>query len=276
MVYPAAQWRLLLSPPAPGVWNMALDEAILETICLGEALPTLRLYAWSPPCLSIGYKQPISDVDQERLRLNGWDLVRRPTGGKAILHTDELTYSVSGPSDEPRLKGGVIESYRRLSEALLQALQLLALNAEANPEAATLAPGAIEGPVCFEVPSNYEIVVNSKKLIGSAQSRRNQGVLQHGSLPLTGDLGRITQVLTFEEEAARNEAARRLAERATTVSEALDREITWESAAQAFIQAFTDVLNIELVQAEISPTEISRSEALVNQKFGSMSWTAKL
>jgi lipoyl(octanoyl) transferase len=276
LIFPAAQWRLILSPPAKGAWNMAVDEAILEAVCQGKSLPTLRLYAWDPPCLSLGYRQPFADVDQERLGLSGWELVRRPTGGKAILHTDELTYSVCGPASEPRLKGGVIESYRRVSQALLQALREMGLAAEANSEAATLASGEVEGPVCFEVPSNYEIVVNRKKLIGSAQSRRNEGVLQHGSLPLTGDLRRITEVLVFEDEAARQEAGRRLLERATTVSEALGQTIAWETAAHAFAEAFAEVLNIEFAREEISPPEIRRAEELVDIKFGAVGWTAKI
>jgi lipoate-protein ligase A len=94
-------WRLLVTPPARGAWNMAVDEAILEAVGRGASLPTLRLYAWEPACLSLGYAQPIGDVDQPRLRARGWDLVRRPTGGRAVLHTDELTYSVIAPPGEP-------------------------------------------------------------------------------------------------------------------------------------------------------------------------------
>src|SRR5512133_1650859 len=101
----AATWRLIRTPAASGPWNMAVDEAILEFAARGEVLPTLRLYAWEPACLSLGYAQPASDVDLEALRSHGWEMVRRPTGGRAILHTDELTYSVSGPQNEPRLTG---------------------------------------------------------------------------------------------------------------------------------------------------------------------------
>ncbi|HEX9617401.1 MAG TPA: hypothetical protein VGA03_08280, partial [Anaerolineales bacterium] len=117
MNYPLARWRLIHTPPAPGAWNMAVDEAILEAVGRGQADPTLRLYAWSPPCLSLGYAQPSSDVDLPQLHALGWDLVRRPTGGRAILHTDELTYAVIAPLSEPRLAGSVLESYQSLSQA---------------------------------------------------------------------------------------------------------------------------------------------------------------
>ena len=118
-------WRLLLTPPARGAWNMAVDEAILENIGRGASLPTLRLYAWTPACLSLGHAQPFSDVDAVRLKQRGWDVVRRATGGRAILHTDELTYSVIAPLKEPRVEGGVLESYNRLAQALLTAVKNL-------------------------------------------------------------------------------------------------------------------------------------------------------
>jgi len=109
--YTCGTWRLLRTAPTSGAWNMAVDEAILEAVGR-EAVPaTLRLYSWQPACLSLGYAQPSEDVDQEALRKRGWELVRRPTGGKAILHTDEITYSVIGPEYDERLSGGVLESY---------------------------------------------------------------------------------------------------------------------------------------------------------------------
>src|SRR5512140_2642825 len=238
-------WRLLITPPTRGAWNMAADEAILEHIGRGESLPTLRLYAWTPACLSLGHAQPFADVDVARLQRRGWDVVRRPTGGRAILHTDELTYSVMAPTDEPRLAGSVLESYNRLACALLYAIRALGLDACSQPLGAEMHVGAPAGlkpnsanPVCFEVPSAYEITVDGKKLIGSAQARRKEGILQHGSLPLTGDLTRICQALVFPDEAARAEASNRLLARATTVESALGRAPDWETAAQAFVRAF--------------------------------------
>jgi lipoyl(octanoyl) transferase len=112
-------WRLLETPPAHGAWNMAMDEAILEAVGRNESLPTLRLYAWDPACLSLGYAQPFTDVDIPRLRARGWDVVRRPTGGRAVLHIDELTYAVMAPVNEPRVAGSVLESYQRLAQALV-------------------------------------------------------------------------------------------------------------------------------------------------------------
>ncbi|RPI28888.1 MAG: lipoate--protein ligase family protein, partial [Chloroflexota bacterium] len=235
-------------------------------------------YAWQPPCLSLGYSQSSADVDKQRLHANGWDLVRRPTGGKAILHTDELTYSVNGPHDDPRLAGSVLESYSRLSQALLNALHLLNIPAEASELAqdAPAAKGAAQGPVCFEVPSNYEITVSGKKLIGSAQARRKEGVLQHGSLPLYGDLGRITQALVYPDEESRSQAAIRLLKRATTVEQVLNKIIAWEDAAQAMAQAFQETLNIELQPASLTSGELQRAGELLEAKYNHPAWTERV
>jgi lipoate-protein ligase A len=267
-------WRLITTPPARGAWNMAVDEAILEHTGRGDVLPTLRLFAWNPPCLSLGRAQPFADVDTASLNAHGWDVVRRMTGGRAILHTDELTYSVTGPADEPRLAGTVLESYNRLAGALLAAVQDLSLPVEMKEGKAE--SNGEPNPVCFEVPSTYEITVGGKKLIGSAQARRKDGVLQHGSLPLTGDLTRICQALAFPDEPARDAAMGRLLARATTVESVLGWEVAWENAAQAFIRAFEAQLGLTLEAGELSESELARAEELVREKYAHPSWTERI
>lgn len=268
-------WRLLITLPARGAWNMAVDEACLEAVGRGDARPTLRLYAWEPPCLSLGYAQPFADVDVVRLKALGWDVVRRPTGGRAILHTDELTYSVVAPPDEPIMAGALLESYNRLAAALMYAMQNLGLAVEMK-EAVPGRPANASGAVCFEVPSAYEITVGGKKLIGSAQARRREGVLQHGSLPLTGDLARITQALSFPDESARQHARERLLARAATVETALGRQVAWDTAAQAFVRAFETVLGLSLEPEALSPSELERAEELVREKYVHPSWTERV
>jgi lipoate-protein ligase A len=270
---PIARWRLIRHPPDSGAWNMAVDEAILEAVGQGAVPPTLRLYAWRPPCLSLGYAQAVTDVDHQALAARGWQLVRRPTGGRAILHTDELTYSVIGPLDELRLAGGVLESYQRLSRALLAALHQLGIAAAAQESRAAQ---DLANPVCFEVPSNYEITLDGKKLIGSAQARRQGGVLQHGSLPLQGDLARITQVLRFTDETARAVAATRLLERAATAEAALGYPLAWESAAQAFAAAFARQLHLEWMPGELTQPEQARAEELAREKYAHPGWTERV
>ncbi|HOM67883.1 MAG TPA: biotin/lipoate A/B protein ligase family protein [Brevefilum fermentans] len=275
MDYLKSTWRLINHPPAKGSWNMAVDEAILEAIFTGEALPTLRLYAWQPACLSLGHAQAFSEVNTEQVKANGWDIVRRPTGGRAILHVDELTYSVIVPLSEPRVRGGVLESYLRLSEALLEALRLLGLNPQANQQPSNQ-NSKTPNPVCFEVPSNYEITVNGKKLIGSAQARRKDGLLQHGALPLYGDLTRIIDALNFPDPAAVEKAKERLLAHATTVESELGFAIPWEQASQAFQDAFSQALNLDLEPADLTEKELARAKELVNEKYAHPSWTERI
>jgi lipoyl(octanoyl) transferase len=290
MTYPHDRWRLIHTKPDHGFWNMAVDEAILESAIAGKSLATLRLYAWEPACLSLGYAQPVADVDRLALEKRGFELVRRPTGGRAILHGDELTYSVIGTENDPRLGGGVLESYCNLSQALLEALHLLGIPAEALEKPFTPGPptenlmlggspahkSTAQNPVCFEVPSNYEITSGGKKLVGSAQARRKEGILQHGTLLLSGDLTRIVRVLKFRDEAARERASSRLVERAATAEIAAGRIISWEEAAQAYIQAFARVLNLELEPAELSPVELARTDQLVIEKYTHPAWTERV
>lgn len=264
-----------MTPPARGSWNMAVDEAILESATRGDVPPTLRLFAWQPACLSLGYAQPVSDVDRTQLTQRGWDLVRRPTGGKAILHTDELTYSVTGPQTEPRLAGSVLESYRRLSVALLKALHLLGIPALSQSEVLHN-ESEPKGPVCFEVPSNYEITVDGKKLIGSAQARRHEGVLQHGTFPLYGDLTRIVSVLNFQGEAGRVLASERLVARATTAEIVLGYPLGWNTAAHAFAAAFEESLELTLTPADLTPLELERAVTLEQGKYSHSSWTDRV
>jgi lipoate-protein ligase A len=271
-------WRLIITPPgqpARGAWNMAVDESILEHAQAGSSrsLPTLRLYAWDPACLSLGYAQSLADVDLTRLKARGWEVVRRMTGGRAILHTDELTYSVAAQSDEPLLAGGVLESYNRLAQALLLAVQNLGLPVEMEEGKAN--NDAVPNPVCFEVKSTYEITVGGKKLIGSAQARKREGVLQHGSLPLTGDLARICQALVFESESARQAASQRLLQQATTVESALGVAIAWETAAEAFVRAFESKFGLSLEEGSLSKSESARAGELVREKYDNPAWTER-
>jgi len=268
-------YRLIKNKPADGAWNMAVDEAILEAVSSKEAMPTLRLYAWQPACLSLGYSQNFSDVDLERLQARGWGIVRRLTGGRAILHTDELTYALIAPADEPLVAGSLLESYNRIARGLLKAMEILDLPVEINAHTPGLNTNAA-GPVCFEMPSAYEITFQGKKLIGSAQARRKQGVLQHGSFPLFGDLGRIIQVLTFSGDGERQEAFARLMDRATNAETVSGKKLDWEFVAMVFVQAFSSELDLRLMEDELSTKELNRAHELVETKYSQHDWTGRV
>ena len=264
---------------------MAVDEAILEAVGRGDVPATLRLYAWEPACLSIGYAQSTADVDLEALDDFGWDLVRRPTGGRAILHANELTYAVIGPNNDPRLTGSVVDSYQKISRALLHALKLLQVNADAfekqdldlkESDQQSAQIRKTQNPVCFEVPSKYEITVGGKKLIGSAQARRKEGVLQHGSLPLGGDLTRVTRALNFPHQDARSDAAARLLNRAATMEQILGCATPLESVVRAFTTAFGETLQLNLQQTDLTQTELDRANELIQEKYSHPSWTYRI
>jgi lipoate-protein ligase A len=272
---PKTQWRLLRHGAARGAYNMAVDAAILEMVIEGKSQPTLRFYDWHPACLSLGFAQNYADIDLDAQAARGWDVVRRPTGGRAILHTDELTYSVIGQSDEPRLAGGVLESYKRLSEGLMHALKLLGLPVERQPMREHNGFGEPDNPVCFEVPSDYEITLHGKKIIGSAQARRKGGVLQHGSLPLFGDIGRITEILTYPSEERRQISAERVRARAATVEEGLGRRVSFAEAQDAFIRGFGETLNIDFVEGELSADEESAAERWLGERYAAPEWTQR-
>jgi lipoate-protein ligase A len=263
--YTAATWRLLISAETDGATNMAKDEAMLRAVGIGLVPPTLRLYAWAPPCLSLGRGQSGAEVDRAACSRDGVDIVRRPTGGRAILHTDELTYSVIAPIDEPRLAGDIISSYRRLSLALLAGLKQLKVNAEAREmERAT----SNLNPVCFEVPSHYELTTDDgRKLVGSAQMRTSDAVLQHGTLPLVGDVARICRYLVDAPPQERVRA------RATTVEQALGRPVSWHEATQGMIAGFRSALNLMFVRGRLMPEEREWLVDLRSKKYASDEWT---
>jgi len=268
-------WRLIVNAPAEGAWNMAVDEAILESTVTFQQPTTLRLYSWNPYCLSLGYAQTSTDVNEQNLHKHEWDLVRRPTGGKAILHADELTYSICASQDDPLVQGSVLESYRHLSLGLLEALNFLGLAARAEPhQEARKHP--MSQPICFEMPSDYEITIKGKKIIGSAQARKKNGVLQHGAIPLFGDIARITEVLEYTDIEKKRESCTRLRTHATTLQEELGQKISWKKLAEAILYGFEKALNIEFIWGSLSTLERQRAKEILTEKYANPDWTYRL
>ena len=257
-----------------GARNMAVDSAIAGAVGAGRQPATLRLYGWNPYCLSLGFGQRARDANTEALRQRGWDLVRRPTGGKAILHGDELTYCLCLPLDHPLASGDIVESYRRISVGLLRALDMLGLPASAKP-AADNAFNEPAGPVCFVQPSHYEILVAGRKLIGSAQLRRKGVLLQHGTIPIGGDVARICDVLKFKSAREQEEQQARTRQRALTLSQALGREPSWAEVAAAVETGFVEAFGLDLQPGKLSDQEEAETEALLRDKFGNSVWTSK-
>ena len=244
---------------------MAIDEAISRAVQAGLVWPTLRFFGWKPACLSLGQAQPGAEVDRAACRALGVEVVRRPTGGRAILHIDELTYSLIAPDTEPRVAGAIIDSYRRLSAGLRHGLRLMGVPTQPAGRPAGHARAA--GPVCFEAPSEYEIVFDGKKLVGSAQLRRSGVVLQHGTLPLHGDIARIAACLVARP------APDHVRQRATTVEAAIGRVLVFDDAARCLAQGLAETLNLDLRAGDLTDQERAWAAELRREKYAAAEWT---
>lgn len=272
----SASWRLLIEEvPRSGAANMAVDEAIAEATAASTALPTLRFYRWDAPTVSLGCHQRVADVDEAEMAAHGYELVRRTTGGRAILHTDELTYSIAGPADEPHMTGGVMDAYLRFSNGLLSGLKVLGLAAQKADD--HIRAGRDVSAACFETPSAYEITVGGRKLMGSAQSRRKGYVLQHGSLPLWGDITRLVDVLALPV-ATKERLRRQLPARAITLADALgvrpdSERLAFSRVAAAMAAGFASALNLTLGPGTLSAEELRRSAELIRTRYADPAWT---
>lgn len=271
--YDVAVWRLLDTGWQDGASNMAIDEAILRAVASGHSPPTLRFYGWDPPCLSLGYAQSWDVVNRATCERHGWGVVRRPTGGRAILHIDELTYSVCAPESEPRVEGGILTSYRRLSDALAAGLARLGLRPARAPGQGSEANGG--GPACFDAPSNFEITIGGRKLIGSAQARKQGVVLQHGTLPLYGDITRIAEAITNNEE-QQTGIRQRLLESAITLEESLGQRLSYDHVVTKLGEGFGEALNLRLEPGELSAWEGEQAQIIRAEKFANEAWTRRL
>lgn len=172
-------WRLLIDPPQNGLKNMATDEAILKSCNQRFSPSTLRLYEWSEPTLSIGCFQNADNLIKCCLE-TGIPYVRRITGGRAVLHSDEITYSIICSADELLFAEGITGAYRIISRCLLETLREAGINADMHISRATEFNSKKNS--CFHSPSRHEIIIDNKKLVGSAQRRFKRAFLQHGSI----------------------------------------------------------------------------------------------
>ncbi len=261
----AAAWRLLIEPDADGATNMATDEALLDAYLRpqgAEAPPTLRLYGWNPATLSLGKGQSAAaSHDPVYLDTEGIGLVRRPTGGQAVLHEHERTYCVVGRLDRPPFSGGVLETYRRIAEALRSALETL--GAEVSTATRTSSEDPVRGPVCFNVPSSHELLHRGRKLVGSAQMRRRQAFLQHGSIPLRLDAARLGAAIGSPADDSLFAG----------LSDALGREPGRGELDAAIVAGFERGFAITLEPDEKTAWESQRVTGLRCWKYLSASWT---
>ncbi|HSU17819.1 lipoate--protein ligase family protein [Longimicrobium sp.] len=258
---PAVRWRLLDTPPAAGAWNMAVDEALAHSVAEGGA-PVLRFYRWSPACLSLGRNQPARGrYDLDALAVRGIDVVRRPTGGRAVLHDRELTYSVAAPE---ALLGGPKRAYHAINRALVAGLRRLGVAAALQPVTAERAPAPSLAP-CFDQPVEGEVVAAGRKLVGSAQRRLGTVILQHGSLPIEDDQSTVATLLL--DTADRDDAGP-----PATLAEVLGRVPDWDELTAALAAGWTETFGGELAASALTGGERVRAEDAA-RRYAGAAWT---
>lgn len=277
----AAPWHLIRDGWHGGAANMARDEALRESVMRSAgAPPILRLYGWRPPCLSLGYGQRARVVDRARCRARGWQVVRRPSGGGALLHAEELTYCLLLPPQHPLQQGDILASYARLRRGLVAGLARLGVVAD-EALAATTGDRRNFEAICYLQPAAQEVSVAGRKLIGSAQLRRRGVLLQHGSLPLGADITAIADGLVYEPEAERAAAKRAAAKGelrrgACSLGELLGAASpSWEDAARALAAGFAEAFGIRWEERSFSAAETARAREWEKTRYGTTAWTER-
>jgi len=268
------KWRFLETPPESAFLNMALDEAILRACAHGKASPTVRFYRWRSPSLSIGYAQPLArTVEVERCAAEGIPIVRRPTGGRAVLHDQELTYGVVWPADGDVLPRDLLGSYKAIGRALLRGLRELGVRGQMAPPEARPRHRGGRSMACFMTSSAYEIVAEGKKVIGSAQRRERDAALQQGSILLEADVERLFSLLRTGSQAERLRWVEGGMSAIGSLNELVGRALSYEEVRDAFRTAFQAELGGEWVEEGLSEEEEATSQWLVTERYGTAEWT---
>lgn len=236
-------WKFLDTGSNIGAYNMAVDEELLARAQAGNAMPVLRFYGWTPPAVSLGRFQKIENaVNADACRRLGFDIVRRITGGRAVLHHRELTYSIISRTDNPLFPPDVLGTYKIIAAGLLDGLKNLGIHADMVSRSgrhAALVKKGTKDPSCFSSPSWYEILVHGKKIVGSAQRRVTGAFLQHGSVLIGYDPLREAEVIPGSGAI----------EVATCIERELGRDVTLEEVKHAFKEGFAEALGITFVEA---------------------------
>jgi len=250
------EWRLIVDPPARGHENMAVDEALLISSERGEGPPTIRFYEWSVPTISIGYRQKYDNF-QDAVT----PVVRRISGGRAVLHNAELTYSIVCDNQNPLFAGGIYGTYALISRAIKSALQDLAYNATLAPRERSLTDGP-KRESCFSSSSGYEILISGKKVAGSAQRRYKRSFLQHGSILCDIDSKMVRAV--FGERALDSMAWLNLF-----------KEVGSGDLRDACIKRVEKTLGVRLRRGGLTDGEESLRDRLVYDKYSRDTWNIK-
>ncbi|MCO4850183.1 octanoyltransferase LipM [Bacillus vallismortis] len=272
-------WRFIDSGNANPAFNMALDEALLYWHSEKKIPPVIRFYGWNPATLSVGYFQNIKkEINFEAVHKYRLGFVRRPTGGRGVLHDQELTYSVIVSEEHPEMPATVTEAYRVISEGILQGFRNLGLDAYFAIPRTEKEKESLKNPrssVCFDAPSWYELVVEGRKVAGSAQTRQKGVILQHGSILLDLDEDKLFDLFLYPSERVRERMQRNFKNKAVAINELTEKRVTMDEARKAFKEGFEAGLNIHLEPYELSQEELDFVQHLAETKYASDEWNYK-
>lgn len=270
------KFRLFLDGHCSPAENMARDEALLRRVVAKESQPCVRFYQWEPAGLTLGRFQKVEEgVDIKACSEHGVDIVRRLTGGEAVLHDDELTYSIIIPFTHPGFDGrGVIDTYKTISKALIIGLDLTGVRSTIAGDAPTRSDPQGQG-VCFYTPTVNEIIAGGRKIIGSAQTRDKLVILQHGSIPIDWDMEKQFDVMGIPDE-NRDVFTNLFKNRATTISEQLGSRPDIDVLSGNFTRGFEEVFNTAVEVSEYSLSEKKMTQWLVDKRYGSQEWNLKI
>jgi lipoyl(octanoyl) transferase len=256
-------WRFIDTGQCSAAYNMAVDEAISLSVKKETAPPTLRLYGWASPSVTIGYFQKISEIGFDYCILKGIPVVRRITGGRAILHADEMTYSFSVRT-KGQFSGGLIDSYRRISAAFHCAFIKAGISPEITLNSRSrgfLPQYGVKSPLCFQSASYGELTIQKKKIIGSAQKRWIDGLLQQGSIPFSLDRDEISRVFGLKDTESTMVGL-------TEIVSDLDAD----QFRNAVRLSFEETFNIQWNVSPLSREELSLAGELEEEKYLSRQW----
>ena len=277
------EWRLIKDNFHTGFMNMAIDEAIMIAHREGLVPPTIRFYQWSPPAVSLGYFQDLQkEIDVDTCKDMGIDIVRRPTGGKAVLHDKELTYSFIIRESHPLVNNSILETYKKISGGMIRGLSYLGIKAELVPLREKLRSASLSNgnkseirhsdfkSICFSVPSQYEVQVESKKIVGSAQVRKKEIVLQHGSLLIELEKDKLFSVFNFPSAQIRDRLKTRF--NATSLEEILKKKINFSELSEILPRGFEEEFGVKLTEGKLTEQEEKISKDLLENKYSTCEW----
>ncbi|WP_226526499.1 biotin/lipoate A/B protein ligase family protein [Metabacillus niabensis] len=272
-------WRYIDSGNCSPAFNMALDEALLEWHSEGKIPPTIRFYGWNPATLSIGYFQKVEkEIDLEAVKRYGLGFVRRPTGGRGVLHDQELTYSVIVSEEHPEMPKTVTEAYRVISEGVLEGFKNLGLEAYFAIPRTDEEKAGLKSPrsaVCFDAPSWYELVVEGRKVAGSAQTRQKGVILQHGSILLDLDEDMLFDLFKYPNDRVKERMQRAFKNKAVATNSLRQEPVTIAEAKKAFKEGFEKGLDIDLEPYKLTGEELEYVNQLAKNKYESDGWNFK-